>query len=234
MGKRTRSLSSEGLDYLKLLKQPKGLVAIMDSFPSHLQIIQLQHKSNYRFKNYRYLFQALCHRSFIHEQKQDLCSNERLEFLGDSLLGALVTKELFHRYPGLREGDLSKIRGALVNKDKLSEIAQFLGLPDMIFLGKGELGGDKKKIHSSLWADAFESLIAAIYLDSSILDCFECLKKVLLSFDSNFFSDKHLLTFDPKTKLQELSLKHYKVLPTYRSQELKKDGKVLFYSRGSH
>ena len=227
MCKKPRSLSSQGLDYLKLLKRPEGVATVMDSFPHHPQIIQLQNKINYRFHDYGYLFQALCHRSFIHEQKQGLGSNERFEFLGDSLLGILVTKELFHRYPDLTEGDLSKIRGALVNKDRLSEVSQFIGLPDMIFLGKGELA-HKKEVDSSLWADAFESFIAAIYLDSSLLNCLECLKKVLLDFDRDFFSDKHLLTFDSKTKLQELSLKYYKVLPTYRSQELKKDGKSYF------
>lgn len=227
MDKKVQMLSAEGLNYLKWLKQPQGVAAVMDSFSSSPQVAQLQCKIDYRFKDNQHLFQALCHRSFIHEQKHGLCSNERLEFLGDSLLAILVTQELFYRYPEYTEGELSKIRGALVNEDMLAQIAHFLGLPEMIFLGKGELAR-REKVGLSLWADTFESLIAAVYLDSSLLCCLQCLRKILLDFDSDFFSDKHLLTFDAKTRLQELALKHYKVTPEYRSQEMRKDGKAYF------
>ena len=123
---------------------------------------------NYRFKNNLLLTKALCHKSFVHEfDLFELSDNERLEFLGDSILGMLISSLLFEGYQDLSEGELSKFRSSLVNGQNLASWASFMGLGQCILLGKGELnsGGESKE---ALLADVFEAVLAAIYLDGGL------------------------------------------------------------------
>src|SRR5262249_31179381 len=120
----------------------------------------------YRFRDRSLLRRALSHRSWCAENGGHE-SNERFEFLGDSVLGVIVTDDVFRRFPHLPEGQLSEVRAGVVNARALAEIAGEIGLGACILLGKGEdAGGGRAK--QSILADAFEALIAAVYLDGGL------------------------------------------------------------------
>ena len=168
--------------------------------------------------------------TFCYEMKDtSLQSNERLEFLGDSLVNFIVGKNLYHRYSQNNEGDLSKLRGALVNEEKLAKLARVIGIGEFIFLGRGELksGGNDK---DSILADTFEALFAAIYFDSA--DNVQVLERTFSHIVSlyekqnnmDFYSIDQLEIFDTKSKLQEMTMAQYGVLPTYRSIEHTSNG----------
>ena len=143
---------------------------------------------------------ALTHRSYAYEHG-GLPTNERLEFLGDAVLGLTVTDELFHRHPELPESDLAKMRAGVVNTQALAEVARSLtdrGLGAHLLLGRGELksGGTDK---SSILADSLESLIGAIYLHQGL----DTVREVILRLFSELLNAGGLL--DWKTTLQELT-----------------------------
>jgi ribonuclease-3 len=143
---------------------------------------------------------ALTHRSYAYEHG-GLPTNERLEFLGDAVLGLIVTDELFHRHPELPESDLAKMRAGVVNTQALAEVARSLtdgGLGAHLLLGRGELksGGTDK---SSILADSLESLIGAIYLHQGL----DAVREVILRLFSELLNAGGLL--DWKTTLQELT-----------------------------
>jgi len=126
----------------------------------------LSARLGYSFRDSSLLIKALTHRSFANERQLKIKDNERLEFLGDSVLDLIVSRYLFFQGSELREGDLSKIRSQVVNETSLAAFARNLGLGGALLLGKGETasGGRDK---NSLLANAFEAVIAAIYLDSN-------------------------------------------------------------------
>ncbi len=123
----------------------------------------------YRFSNKDLLRQAMVHRSYVAEWPED-DSNERFEFLGDTILQLVVTDFIFKEYPELPEGELAKIRAASVNREVLHEVASELGLGVHLLLGKGEesSGGRDK---ASILADAMEAVLAAVYLDGGLAVC---------------------------------------------------------------
>ena len=168
--------------------------------------------NGYIFKNINLKKEALTHSSIANET--NMRSNERLEFLGDSVLGLIIGKELFTMFPDVDEGVLSKMRAHLVSEDALCVFAKRINLNNLICLGRGEekTGGRKK---DSLLADAFEAMLAAIYLDSD----FDTAKKWVLDIMRNELSSISISdTYfdDYKTKLQEL-LQKDTVLPiTYK------------------
>ena len=125
-------------------------------------------KIDYQFKNTALLETAMTHTSYANEHRGNhLHHNERLEFLGDSVLGFVTADYLFTHYPELPEGDLTKLRAAVVCEGALCEIAHELGIPDEIRLGHGEeTGGGRER--PSILADATEALLGAIYLDGGI------------------------------------------------------------------
>jgi ribonuclease III len=127
---------------------------------------ELEARIGYRFRDRAQLRRALSHRSWCAENGGHE-SNERFEFLGDSVLGLIVTDDVFRRFPELPEGQLSEVRAGVVNARALAEIAGELGLGRCLLLGKGEdAGGGRAK--QSILADAFEALIAAVYLDGGL------------------------------------------------------------------
>jgi ribonuclease-3 len=163
-------------------------------------------KIGYTFKEPKLLQQALTHRS------HDSADNERLEFLGDSILNFIITEELYKRFPHLSEGELSRFRAGLVKGETLAVIAQDLGLGDYLQLGGGELksGGFRRP---SILADSLEAIIAAIYLDSSIQSCqVFILTHFATKIDSINVDAKKK---DPKTALQEYLQSRKMPLPVY-------------------
>jgi ribonuclease-3 len=128
--------------------------------PIDLQIAECQRRIDYTFVNKNILREALTHASGAGHR---LASNERLEFLGDAILGEVVCEWLFREYPEYLEGDLTKIKSVVVSRHTCAKIGRLLGIQDLLILGKGIL--THPSIPPSLLADAFESLIAAIYLD---------------------------------------------------------------------
>lgn len=167
----------------------------------------------YRFNNPDLLDLALTHRSV--GQK----NNERLEYLGDALLGFVIADRLFHRFLDVDEGDLTRLRARLVKKDTLALLARKLDLGDYIKLGSGELksGGWRR---DSILANTFEAIIGAIYLDSGFEGCRDCLLNLYQELLEEVSATEQ--TKDPKTLLQEYLQARKLSLPTYTT--IKEEG----------
>lgn len=167
----------------------------------------------YKFRKKSLLKEALTHKSFAHERQKDrLLFNERMEFLGDSVLELIISEYLFTTFPDYTEADLSRIKAYTVQEATLAECAKNLDLGAHLLLGKGEevTGGRKK---SSLLADCLEAVIAAIYLDSGYKKAKEFVHRHLAHKVSDM-TEKNLI-FDFKTKLQEVSQAQFGRLPSY-------------------
>ncbi len=165
---------------------------------------EFEEKINYTFENKELLTVALSHSSYANEKKKSRHSNERLEFLGDSVLSIVVSQYLFEHFKHLPEGELTKIRASLVCEKALHEFAQKIDLGDHILLGKGEenTGGRQR---ASILADAFEAVIAAIYLDGGL----DAASKHILRFIPKDIDSRHSVSFsDHKTILQEIIQKN--------------------------
>ena len=161
-------------------------------------------KINYTFKDKNLLFVALSHSSFANEKRKLRHSNERLEFLGDSVLSIVVSQYLFEHFTHLPEGELTKIRASLVCEKSLYEFAKEIDLGEYLFLGKGEenTGGRES---TSILADAFEAVIAAVFLDGGL----EAAKKHILRFIPKDIDSRKSVSFsDHKTILQEIIQKN--------------------------
>lgn len=161
---------------------------------------ELMKKIGYQYKNPKLLEDALIHSSYANEGKNPRPSNERLEFLGDSVLSIVVSDYLYNHYPDIPEGELTKLRARLVCEKSLAKYASQLGLPKEIRLGKGEeKGGGRKR--PSINADAFEALIASLYLDGGI----EPARKFILHYVLPDLEEDEEPSFDDyKTQLQEI------------------------------
>ncbi len=166
----------------------------------------------YKFNNVNLLKRAMTHSSYANETRDAEGSNERLEFLGDAVLSIIVSDAIFKDYTQLPEGELTKIRASLVCENSLCAFAKEIALGDYILLGKGErlTGGNKRP---SILADAFEALIAAIYLDGGI----EAATKFVMGFVERELSDNNWGSFeDYKTMLQEIIQKNPEEILEYR------------------
>ena len=163
---------------------------------------ELEKKLNYTFRNQELLREALNHSSYANEHRsQGLGSNERLEFLGDSVLGFVTAEFLFCQHPDLPEGDLTRIRAALVCEGSLVEVAQCLELGAYLKLGKGEEAGGGRQ-RPSILADATESVFAAVYLDGGMEAARALIHRVLLDKEQEEAVEERRR--DYKTELQEL------------------------------
>jgi len=164
----------------------------------------LQKKINIKFKDLSYLKKSITHKSFNAEN-----NFEKLEFLGDRILGFVISKKLIELYPHEKEGLLDKKLASLVNKNKCLEVAKAIGLDKFILVGNKN---KKTKVENKIIADSIEALIAAIYYDKG----FETSEKFILTMWKNFIKLSDLTIVDSKTKLQEYSLKKFKSLPLYK------------------
>lgn len=163
----------------------------------------LEERIGYQFKNRKYLRRALTHSSYSNESREKPESNERMEFLGDAVLSLVVSNYIFHRFH-LDEGDLTKIRASMVCEKSLFRFAQEVGLGEELFLGRGEeqMGG---RTRPSIVSDAFEALIAAIFLDGGL----EPAGKFILRFVREELDTGERSAFvDYKTMLQEIVQKN--------------------------
>lgn len=167
----------------------------------------LQQRLQHRFREPRLLQRALTHRSFGAEH------NERLEFLGDSVLNLAVAALLYQRLADQPEGDLSRIRANLVKQDTLHRLALDLGLPALLRLGEGESrsGGHKRP---SILADALEAVIGAVYLDAGFAESEALVHRLFQGVDIR--PEMSAAAKDPKTELQEWLQGRRKQLPVYR------------------
>lgn len=159
----------------------------------------LEERLEYRFKDTGLLRNALTHSSYANEHRDmGLSSNERLEFLGDSVLGMVVADQLYREHPDMPEGELTRTRAALVCEGSLVEVARALELGDCLLLGKGEdAGGGRER--PSILADATEAVLAAIYLDGGIAQAQRVIRKLILGKE-----EEKSVSRDYKTALQEL------------------------------
>ena len=158
-----------------------------------------------KFKNKSLLTEALTHKSSNHEK-----NNEKLEFLGDRVIGLVLSKKLFDLYPHENEGVLDKRFANLVNRKICCEIGYSIGIQNYIIIGDKQKKITKKD--SKIISDCCEALIAAIYIDQG----FDCAKNFILRVWKKNIDKSDVTILDSKTKLQEYSLKRYKKLPKYR------------------
>ena len=162
----------------------------------------LEEKLGYSFKNPQLLQDALYHSSYANEHRgRGIESNERLEFLGDAVLDLVTAEVLYKEHPDLPEGDLTRIRAALVCEESLHEAAESLGLGEYLKLGRGEEAGGGRQ-RPSILADATESVFAAVYLDGGMKAAEEIIHRVLLDREREEVVEERRR--DYKTALQEL------------------------------
>lgn len=182
----------------------------------HVNLEWLQERLGYTFGDRAVLLQSLTHTSYGHEFLQEktiaLRDNERLEFLGDAILDVIISDILLESFPNANEGQLSKMRAAVVNEKTLSQVAKSISLYNYIRLGKGEAltGGQQKP---SILSSTFEALIAAVYLDGGFNAVYPVVRHL---FAPLFAEEKELIAFyDHKTQLQEIVQARWKITPTY-------------------
>ena len=168
-------------------------------------LTKLQKKINVKFKNINILKKAITHKSYDSENNY-----EKLEFLGDRILGFVISKKLIDLYKDEKEGVLDKKLASLVNKNKCLEVAKELNLDKFILVGNKK--NKKNKIENKIISDSVEALIAAIYYEKGI----EFTENFILSIWKNYLNLSNITIIDAKTKLQEYSLKKFKSLPVYK------------------
>ena len=165
---------------------------------------ELQKKIKIKFKNTSNLKKAITHKSY------DSVNNyEKLEFLGDRILGLVISKKLLDIYPNDKEGSLDKKLASLVNKNRCQEIGKTLNLDKYIFIGNKK---NNSKIESKIMSDCVEALIGAVYYEKG----FNVTEKFILNVWKNLINESNVTFVDAKTKLQEYSLKKFKTLPVYK------------------
>lgn len=165
------------------------------------------------FKNQSLRDLAFTHRSYLNENREAKQSNERLEFLGDSILSFVVSSAIYEQYPDLPEGELTSMRSVLTNTQTFYLLAQRLNLGEQLIMSKGEeeSGGRESK---SILANTYEAFVGALYLDQGIEAVRAFVKETILDSTDEFIGQQGLK--DPKSRLQEYMQEKYKVSPEYR------------------
>ncbi|MCL0089294.1 ribonuclease III [Dehalococcoidia bacterium] len=188
------------------------------------QLDSLQNTLGVAFEDVTQLRQSLVHRSFLNESEalsetsddHPLSSNERLEFLGDALLGHVVAERLFCEFPDFSEGDLTKVRSALVRTETLARVARSLNLGDYLFLGKGEAESGGRRRQRNL-ACALEAVIGAVLVDQGFNVAREFVLRILAKELERATEEK--LEKDPKSRLQEVVQAEQRLTPVYRTDD---------------
>jgi ribonuclease-3 len=191
----------------------------------NLKYQRLEDRLGYRFKDQRQLQLALTHRS------HSATNNERLEFLGDSILNFLMGEALFNKFSEAREGQMSRLRSQLVKGDTLAELAREFELGDCLVLGEGEMksGGHRR---DSILADAVEAIIGAIYIEAGLDIC----RERVVSWYAGRLNELTLDTSakDPKSRLQEFMQSQHQPLPEYRVIEVGGEGHAQVFTIECH
>ncbi len=167
-------------------------------------LIKLQKTIKVKFKNIELLKKAITHKSF-----DNINNYEKLEFLGDRLLGLIISKKLLSMYPDVKEGLLDKKLASLVNKEKCYEVGKKLKLDEFVLVGNNK---KNSKVEIKIVSDCIESLIGAIYYERG----FDFVEKFVLNLWKSMLESSKITLIDAKTKLQEYSLKKFKILPIYK------------------
>ena len=167
-------------------------------------LIKLQKTIKVKFKNIELLKKAITHKSF-----DSINNYEKLEFLGDRLLGLIISKKLLSMYPDVKEGLLDKKLASLVTKEKCYEVGKSLNLDQFILVGRSK---KNSKVEIKIVSDCIESLIGAIYYEKG----FDFVEKFVLNLWKSMLESSKITLIDSKTKLQEYSLKKFKILPIYK------------------
>lgn len=178
------------------------------------EFADLQDTLGIAFRDPSLLQQALVHRSYLHENPDfALPANERLEFLGDSLLGFVIAAKLYRDFPHLSEGGMTKLRAVLVRKETLARLASSLRLGDYLYMGRGEesSGGRTKQ---TILAGAFESLVGAILMDQGFAAARDFVLRLFAGEMGRALEER--LTTDYKSRLQEIVQARHRVTPIYR------------------
>ena len=172
----------------------------------------LSQRLGLRFSNLSMLTRALTHRSYVNENPDATEDNERLEFLGDAVLDFIVGAWVYHRFPEMPEGDLTKMRSALVRNDQLAEFARHLNLGPALRLGRGESASGGRQ-RDGLLGSTFEALIGALYLDSGLKAVEDFVKPLLDGVRELVLTKIH----DPKSQLQEWAQAQKLGAPRYKT-----------------
>ncbi|MDQ3855623.1 MAG: ribonuclease III [Chloroflexota bacterium] len=173
----------------------------------------LEARLGYRFTDRQLLFTALVHRSYANETNEPVSTNERLEFLGDAVLAFVVAERLYALHPSLTEGELTRARASLVNRQALATAARQLHIGEALVLGRGASASGGHRLESIL-SDTFEAVLGAVYLDGGLEPCYGLVDTVL-NLDS-FDVRSCLAEKDCKTRLQEETQSRWKTTPEYR------------------
>ena len=171
----------------------------------NINVTTLEKKIGINFKNKDILIKSLTHKSF-----NSTNNNEKLEFLGDRVLGLIISKKLIEIFPEDKEGVLDKKLASLVNRKKCCEISKNFSLENYLLTGNAK--SKKNKIEDRIISDACEALIGAIYIDQGL----NAAEKFIIKFWKSYMNSNLTNQIDSKTKLQEYSLKKYKALPKYK------------------
>lgn len=182
---------------------------------------------HYKFRDTELARQALTHRSFLHSQPENGGeSNERMEFLGDSVVGLVVNEFLYRKFTSLREGELTKMKSLLVSRVILSRTAKLMGLGNFILLSEAETGSGGRD-RASILADTLEGVIGAVYLDGGLEPARRLTERLLLRQVHEILSDANLANY--KSMLQEYVQGEFKSHPQYRiSSEMGPDHEKMF------
>lgn len=170
-----------------------------------ISTLYLEKKLNLKFNNQKLLLRSLTHKSY-----DSIKNNEKIEFLGDRVLGLIIAKKLLEIYPSEKEGILDKKFASLVNKKKCLEIAKYIQLEKYILIFNPK--NKKIKIEDKVVADCLEALIGAVYLDKGL----NIVEKFILNLWKDHINASIITQIDAKTNLQEHSLKLFKILPIYK------------------
>lgn len=181
---------------------------------------KLEDKIGVRFKNLELLENVFIHRSFLNEHKSFfLPSNEKLEFLGDSVLSLITSIYLYKNYPKLEEGEYTDIKASIVRGESLAEAAEHLSVGEYLYLSKGQDKENGRK-NANILADCFEALIAAIFIDQGFDTAYNFVIKYLFGKKLDYII-KNKLYLSPKSRLQEYSQAKEKITPSYNIIEEK-------------
>ena len=177
----------------------------------------LQEEISYRFNDPNLLELALTHRSYANERSGGaLQDNERLEFLGDSVLNSIISHLIMQRFPHCHEGEMTRLRASLVNEKSLARVSKDIGINQYLLLGRGEsLRGGREKI--SVISDAYEALIGAVYLDGGFEKAFGVVEKQFGPLLDRGLTDDA----DFKTRIQQICQSRFGCTPQYRLSDLK-------------
>ena len=179
-----------------------------------LSLDSLQEQIEIRFSDVDLLKQALTHRSYINEHiDEDLDDNERLEFLGDAILDFLTADMLYQRFPGMTEGEMTRLRAALVRTESLAQLAVACSVGEALFMGKGEANSGGRERYHNL-CGAFEALVGAIYLDKGLDVVRQFVIPLLTELQKDVMDEA--IRKDPRSQFQEWAQAVHNVTPEYR------------------